>query len=50
MVKFGLAQQISTALGATYLTLESLKADSIVNAVRASAPFDIISPSGAFSF
>ena len=48
MVKFGLAQQISTALGATYLTLESLKADSIVNAVRASAPFDIVSPSGFF--
>lgn len=50
MIKFGLAQQISTALGATYLTLESLKADSIVNAVRASAPFDITSLSGAFPF
>ncbi len=50
MIKFGLAQQISTALGATYLTLENLKADSIVNAVRASAPFDILSPSGVSSF
>ncbi|HHV23488.1 MAG: putative cobaltochelatase [Methanosarcina sp.] len=40
MIKFGLAQKISTALGATYLTLEDLKADSIVNAVRTSAPFD----------
>jgi magnesium chelatase subunit D len=49
MIKFGLAQQISTALGATYLTLENLKADSIVDAVRASAPFEILSPSGAFS-
>ena len=49
MIKFGLAQQISTALGATYLTLENLKSDSIVSAVRASAPFDIRSPSGDFS-
>ncbi|KKG12245.1 magnesium chelatase [Methanosarcina sp. 2.H.T.1A.6] len=49
MIKFGLAQQISTALGATYLTLENLKSDSIVNAVRASAPFDLRSPSGDFS-
>ncbi|HIH74530.1 MAG TPA: putative cobaltochelatase [Methanosarcina sp.] len=49
MVKFGLARRISTALGATYLTLEDLKADSIVNAVGASAPFDIMSLSGAFS-
>jgi magnesium chelatase subunit D len=49
MIKFGLAQQISTALGATYLTLDNLKADSIVNAVRASAPFDILPQSGGFS-
>ena len=49
MIKFGLAQQISTALGATYLTLETLKADSIVNAVRASAQFNILPPSGGFS-
>ncbi|AKB79827.1 ChlI component of cobalt chelatase involved in B12 biosynthesis [Methanosarcina horonobensis HB-1 = JCM 15518] len=49
MIKFGLARQISAALGATYLTLENLKADSIVNAVRASAPFDIMPPSGGFS-
>ncbi|MCC4769964.1 putative cobaltochelatase [Methanosarcina sp. DH2] len=49
MIKFGLAQQISTALGATYLTLESLKADSIVSAVRASAPFEVRPPSGGFS-
>ena len=49
MVKFGLARRISTALGATYLTLEDLKADSIVNAVGASAPFDIMSLSDAFS-
>jgi magnesium chelatase subunit D len=49
MIKFGLARQISTALGAIYLTLENLKADSIVNAVRASAPFDILPPSGDFS-
>lgn len=49
MIKFGLAQQISTALGATYFTLEDLKADSIVNAVRASAPFDILSSSSDFS-
>ena len=48
MIKFGLAQQISTALGATYLTLENLKSDSIVDAVRASAPFDIRLPSGRF--
>jgi len=49
MIKFGLAQQISTALGATYLTLENLKADSIVNAVKASAPFEIPSPSSVSS-
>ena len=49
MIKFGLAQQISTALGATYLTLENLKSDSIVDAVRASAPFDIRLQSGDFS-
>ena len=49
MIKFGLAQKISTALGATYLTLEDLKAESIVNAVRTSAPFDILPPSGGFS-
>jgi magnesium chelatase subunit D len=49
MIKFGLAQQISTALGAIYLTLDNLKADSIVNAVLASAPFDILPQSGGFS-
>ncbi|MDM7919548.1 MAG: putative cobaltochelatase [Methanosarcina sp.] len=49
MIRFGLAQQISTALGATYLTLENLKADSIVDAVRASAPFEIMPHSGSFS-
>jgi magnesium chelatase subunit D len=49
MIKFGLAQQISTALGAAYFTLENLKADSIVNAVRASAPFDLLSSSGVSS-
>jgi magnesium chelatase subunit D len=49
MVKFGLAQQISTALGAKYLALEDLKSDSIVDAVRASAPFEIRSLSGGFS-
>jgi len=49
MIKFGLAQQISTALGATYLTLENLKSDSIVDAVRASFPFDIRPSSGDFS-
>lgn len=49
MIKFGLAQQISTALGATYLTLENLKADSIINAVKASAPFEIPSPSSVSS-
>ncbi|AAM04316.1 TPA: putative cobaltochelatase [Methanosarcina acetivorans] len=40
MIKFGLAQEISSALGANYLALEDLKADSIVDAVRVSAPFD----------
>lgn len=49
MIKFGFAQKISTALGATYLTLENLKADSIVNAVRASAPFEVLPPLGGFS-
>jgi magnesium chelatase subunit D len=49
MIKFGLAQQISTALGATYLTLENLKSDSIVDAVRASAPFELRSQSVDFS-
>ena len=49
MIKFGFAQQISTALGATYLTLENLKADSIVNAVRASAPFEIMMHPGVSS-
>jgi len=49
MIRFGLAQQISTALGATYFTLEDLKADSIVDAVRASAPFEIMPQSGSFS-
>ncbi|HOW15275.1 putative cobaltochelatase [Methanosarcina sp.] len=49
MIRFGLAQQISTALGATYFTLENLKADSIVDAVRASAPFEIMPQSGSFS-
>lgn len=48
-IKFGLAQQISAALGATYLTLEDLKADSIVDAVRASAPFEVRLPSGGFT-
>ena len=49
MIKFGLAQEISSALGARYLALEDLKADSIIEAVRASAPFYISSPSGNFS-
>lgn len=40
MIKFGLAQEISSVLGARYLALEDLKADSIVDAVRSSAPFD----------
>jgi magnesium chelatase subunit D len=49
MIKFGLAQEISSALGARYLALEDLKADSIVEAVRASAPFELSFPSGSFS-
>lgn len=49
MIKFGLAQEISSALGARYLALEDLKADSIVEAVRSSVPFDLQFPSGSFS-
>ncbi|MDI9394888.1 MAG: putative cobaltochelatase [Euryarchaeota archaeon] len=49
MIKFGLAQKISTALGATYFTLEDLKAESIVNAVRTSAPFDFNQEFSSFS-
>lgn len=41
MIKFGLAQEISSALGARYLALENLKADSIIEAVRSSAPFNL---------
>jgi len=40
MIKFGLAQEISGALGARYLPLEDLKADSIVEAIRSSSPFE----------
>lgn len=40
MIKLGLAQEISSALGARYLALEDLKADSIIEAIRASAPFE----------
>ncbi|HWQ47634.1 MAG TPA: putative cobaltochelatase [Methanosarcina sp.] len=49
MIKFGLAQEISSALGARYLALEDLKADSIIEAVRASAPFEFSVTSGSFS-
>lgn len=49
MIKFGLAQEISSALGARYLALENLKADSIVEAVRSSVPFDLQFSSGNFS-
>jgi magnesium chelatase subunit D len=48
MIKFGLAKEISSALGARYLALEDLKADSIIEAVRASAPFEFSVPSGSF--
>jgi magnesium chelatase subunit D len=37
IIKFGLAQEISGALGARYLVLEDLKADSIVEAIRSSS-------------
>ena len=49
MIKFGLAREISNSLGARYLALEDLKTDSIVEAVRASAPFEFSFPSGSFS-
>ncbi|AKB53658.1 magnesium chelatase ATPase subunit D [Methanosarcina sp. A14] len=49
IIKFGLAQEISNALGAKYLALEDLKADSIVEAVRSSAPFEFSVPSANFS-
>lgn len=49
MIKFGLAQEVSNALGARYLALEDLKADSIIKAVRSSSPFYISPPSGSFS-
>ena len=49
MIKFGLAQEVSSALGARYLALENLKADSIIKAVRSSSPFYISPPSGSFS-
>jgi magnesium chelatase subunit D len=48
MIKFGLAQEISSALGARYIALEDLKADSIIEAVRASAPFGFSFPSRSF--
>jgi magnesium chelatase subunit D len=41
IIKFGLAQEISNALGARYLALEELKADSIVEAVRFSTSFNL---------
>ncbi len=44
MVKFGLAQEISSALGARYLALEDLKADSIVEAIRSSSSFELSFP------
>lgn len=49
IIKFGLAQEISSALGARYLALEDLKADSIVEAVRTSVPFEFSVSSGSFS-
>ncbi|MGI5991444.1 MAG: putative cobaltochelatase [Methanosarcina sp.] len=49
MIKLGLAQEVSNALGARYLALEDLKADSIIKAVRSSSPFYISPPSGSFS-
>ncbi|HEY3362095.1 MAG TPA: putative cobaltochelatase [Methanosarcina sp.] len=49
MIKFGLAQEISSALGAKYLALEDLKADSIIEAVRSSAHFGFSVSSGSFS-
>ncbi len=48
MIKFGLAQEISSALGARYIALEDLKADPIVEAVRSSAPFELSFSSGSF--
>ena len=48
MVKFGLAQEISSALGARYMALEELKADSIIEAVRSSAPFELTFSSDNF--
>jgi magnesium chelatase subunit D len=48
IIKFGLAREISSALGARYLALEDLKADSIIEAVRSSAPFELSFPSGSF--
>ena len=48
IVKFGLAQEISSALGARYMALEELKADSIVEAVRFSAPFELTVSSDNF--
>ena len=48
MVKFGLAREISSALGARYMALEELKADSIVEAVRFSAPFELTVSSDNF--
>lgn len=41
IVKFGLAQEISSALGGRYLALEELKANSIVEAVRFSSSFNL---------
>lgn len=38
IVRFGLAREISSALGARYLALEDLKADSIVEAIRSTVP------------
>jgi magnesium chelatase subunit D len=48
MVKFGLAREISSALGARYMALEELKADSIIEAVRSSAPFELTFSSDNF--
>ena len=47
-IKLGLAQEISSALGARDPTIEDLKADSIVDAARSSASFDIQFLSGVF--
>lgn len=48
IIKFGFAHEISSALGARYLALEDLRADSIIEAVRTSAPFEFSASSGSF--